>query len=196
MSKGLIPAYQKFKTDAKGWGVPPFAEFRERLAPLRDRKSQWSPEDETYVQQLASEGAGVALYNFFGSNPAARKLLGATAPDPEPLSRDELAQRMTNLVRNCQRQGWAREEYQSFVNYLDSEATPDDLVERRQVYHNLRGEHDSVALALPGTPKTNDMFADNFRRAKNGYKRLVRESMTAAAATAEPARARAPAKAE
>lgn len=173
----LIPAYQKYKADARGWGVPDFGDFRERLVPLRARR-QWSEADMMYVMTLEEEGAGFALQNFFGvgkdsqrGNPAARDILGEDEKEPEPMSKDELDSHMRSLIRDCLRSGWSPGEFMSFIDYLDSDKTPADLAD---------GSASGSASSKTATA-AKDQFAEAYRRAGKGYQRHVREMLARAA---------------
>ena len=126
---GVIGAYQKYKTDARGWGVPDFKNFRGRLWPLRNQRdrAKWPDDDMVLVMQLQEDGAGRALQRFFASNPVAVEILGEKVLQPEAMARDELDAHMKALIRDCKASKWSPGEFGAFIDYLDSDKTPADL---------------------------------------------------------------------
>lgn len=166
----LVAAYRKFKEDARGWGVPGFSEFRARLVPLRQQRAldAWSEDDMMYVMGLEEEGAGYALRQFFGSSPAAARVLNEK--DPEPISREELDAHLKALVGDCRKAGWAAGDFGALINHLDSGRTPADLEEDK----GRDPDEDEPT-------ETWDGFAELYRGAGEGFKRRVRETLASAA---------------
>jgi hypothetical protein len=189
-SSGVIGAYQKYKADARGWGVPDFATFRERLWPLRNQrdKAKWPDDDMVYVMELQGEGAGYALQRFFGANPVAAEVFGADPLRPEGMSRDELDAHMRALVRDCKDNKWSPGEFLAYIDYLDSNKTPADLsfcetAKQDEKVANPMGDGGggtSVGEAADAPPER-DLFAEAYRAAGAGYKRRVREALAAGA---------------
>ena len=134
----LIPQYKKFKAGLLGYIEIPFDEFRHKILPLRARRTEWTPDETSYIKGLVSRGAGYSLQQLFGRNhkPAAA-VIGSARLDHEPMAKPELDAHMANLVQNCGRAGWGPKRYVDFVKYLDSDMTPASLVaqdrERRRL---------------------------------------------------------------
>lgn len=165
--QGIIAAYRKYQQDARGWGVPEFAVFRERLWALRQQR-QWSDDDMVYVMELQEEGAGYALLSLFGrSHKFACDVLNYKeddAPDPEPMSKQELEGHMRSLIRACVQKKWTSGEFMGFIDYLDSDRTVADL--------------------SGGAEDDQDHFKEAYQKAGKGYQRHVRELLAQAAESA------------
>jgi hypothetical protein len=186
-SSGVIGAYQKYKADARGWGVPTFAAFRERLWPLRNEqdKSRWPDDDMVYVMELQDEGAGYALQRFFTTggrtNPVAVEVFGSDPLRPEGMSKDELDAHMHALVRDCKDNKWSPREFLAYIHYLDSSKTPADLERAKQDSNPLGASGGAPVGEAADAPPERDLFAEAYRAAGAGYKRRVREALAAGA---------------
>jgi hypothetical protein len=178
-NSGVFAAYQKYKTDARGWGVPAFKGFREQLWPLRGQRdrARWPDDSMFLVMRLQEDGAGWALQRLFTSggriNPVAVELLGAGPLTPEAVARDELDGHLQALIRDCKANMWSPGEFGAYIDYLDSRRTPSDLGEAR------RGQ--AAAAAGSAGDAERDLFAEIYRAAGVGYQRRVRELLAAAA---------------
>ena len=182
----IIPLYQKFKKDSRGWGLPPFEEFKTRLAPLRAKrtKEDWSESEMMYVMELQAAGAGYALCEFFRHGPVippvVLEILGYGGPDdlprPEPLGRADLELHMGKLIRSCRRDGWGARNFVEFMQFLDSRRTVRDLIDDSK---------EEAKGAEPEKPPTargeEDGFTLMYRAAGPAFQEKVREMLTAAA---------------
>ncbi len=174
--QGIIAAYRKYKQDSRGWGEPEFAEFRGRLWALRQKK-QWEDDDMMYVMKLQEEGAGYALQELFGkSHIVANDVLGYReddAPEPEPMTKQELEGHMKSLIRACIEKKWTSGEFMAFIDYLDSDRTMADL-------SSGDAAADAADTAESATDEK-DHFKEAYQRAGKGYRRHVRELLARAA---------------
>ena len=188
-TSGVIGAYQKYKADARGWGVPEFKVFRERLWPLRNKrdKEKWPDDDMILVMTLQEEGAGYALYHLFTdrgrTNPVATEILGEAPFKPEPVSRDELDPRIQALVRDCKSNGWSPGEFMAYIDYLDGDRTvagPKSAGDEKTATPAQSGSGSGNIQETAAQPER-DAFAEVYRAAGKGYKRRVREALAAGA---------------
>lgn len=126
----MLPAWNKFKGSAKGWGGVDFDFFRHRLWPLRTQ-TVWSDPDTKLVMDLADEGCGGALKTLFGNKRAAAEALACVDTSDPPFSKGEFRSHIAALIKSCQEDGWKETEFKLYVEFLDSERTVDDLTQER-----------------------------------------------------------------
>jgi hypothetical protein len=164
--RGVLSAYQTFKKDAKGWGVPPFQEFRSKLWPLRTKYSmgQWGEKDIMYVLKLEEAGSGYALQRLFGKNPAAKKILGENPKQQEPLPKSVLDQFLRSLIRDCRRNNWGPGEYLGYIEFLDSGRTISD-----------------PGKSSESSESDVDEFTTMYKSGGENFRRFIREALARAA---------------
>ncbi len=197
-SKNLIPQYNKFKADLNGYAEVPFAEFRQKILPLRAKREPFDDEDAEYVQSLVNGGAGYALQRLFGEkHKAMTKQLGDKPLSPEPMSKADLIAHMKRLTKSCLTARWPPERFVAFAAYLDSTQTPKDLVKRDR---EKRREAAAALSTIPegslkdeddwdaGEAPEGDQFAEMYRGAGPAFRRLVNEHLALAAEQAQTAK--------
>lgn len=191
----LITNYRKFKADLQGYLDVSFEVYRREILPLRAKKENWTAAEVSFIRALIEDGAGYALQRVFGKkHPAAIKMLGDTPITYFPMTKLELDEHMRSLVKNCTTAGWTAQRFTSFAAYLDSNMTPEQLVEqdrerRRDLAAAMASNHINATAPTVVAPDDwdtgeapgRDTFADTYRSAGPAFKRAVNDHLAAAA---------------
>jgi hypothetical protein len=178
----VIKRYCGFKTALQGYTEVEFADFRNRVLPLR-AKRVWDEEMVEFATKLIDSGAGHALQALCGvRHPAAALVLGSTELKADPMTKPELDDHMCALIKSCRASGWSAETYIAFATYLNSDAA-------RAPADPAAGPPTAPPPAIcdegpPAPPSGKDRFAEMYRAASPAFKRVVVEHLAIAAATA------------
>lgn len=163
----LIKQFQTFRVNLAGYADIEFAEFREKVAPLKTSRA-WSEAQQAYARQLMSASASYAIQQLCGvGHPAAAALVGAAPLKPEPMTRAALETQVRALLQRCEAGAWPAGQYLTYINYLNNHEPP---------------RRDSLPPGIvAGRVKSGDPFADAYAAAGPAFRRIVCERFTAAA---------------
>ena len=193
-SGGVIALYRKFRADVNGWHDVPFQTFRDNILPLR-KKIKWNATEAATVRELSVAGCGFALKNLLGDSAELKAVfkaqkMGDGPSAPEEMSKDELDSHMKALIKSCKTDGWPAARFASFLAYLDSSMTIQDLAESSDaksssLFTEAKGASTGDnAGSSPSIVPDNDLFAMKYRTGSEVFRNAVRAHLKDAAASA------------
>lgn len=210
MPPKLIGLFQQFKADLAGWDEVSLADFRE-LERLRG-VAKWAAADSDLVARHAANTryALTRLYVGTPAEAAAKAALasaGGFAYAPEPLSRAELDNHLSVLLKNCATGGWAAADYHAFLDRLAAGAEGRDDAALETLTSQLDQATDRIASAKrtrsrAAVVKTaasaqsvalrvekavgggTDLFGEYYRAAGGAYRGHIRQRLLDAAGKA------------
>lgn len=116
----LIASYNTFKSHLPSGVTVTFAEYRERLHPLRAKRTLTETERGT-IAEYVRRGVGPAFAMF--SEAAARAAAECAEQERERenqrLRADALLARIEDLVQHCKADGWTPSTFKALVVHLD-----------------------------------------------------------------------------
>ena len=160
----LIKQFQTFRANLAGYAEIEFAEFREKVVPLKPARA-WSEAQQAYVRQLMSASASYAIQQLCGvGHPAVVALIGAAALKPEPMTKAALETQVRALLQKCEAGAWPAGQYLTYINYLNN-------------HEPLQKENLPPGI-FAGRVKSSDPFADAYAVAGPAFRRIVCERFT------------------
>ncbi len=129
---GPVVVYKRFKEQLNGWLEVDYTTFKRDVVPLRSLKV-WSAAQQDAVALIARRGGGFALRQYLGNSEPLTALLAARdlTDRPEPLALPVVASMLRGLY-DAKTRDWKRESFISYLAYLNSTMSKDDLKETQR----------------------------------------------------------------